>query len=141
MSCILRFMYRDVIQPGDTFPMMMRKMIMALSGIAGSLVMLNVLYFTTTPLTDETRAIYFYSFSISNANTLIGSWVYVKWTHAAPTWLIVFWINSLSVICLLSNLTAPNYPHEYIQIAIIIGYILCKVPSVNLDLGRATPSM
>ena len=26
-------MYRDVLQPGDTFPMMMRKMVMALSGI------------------------------------------------------------------------------------------------------------
>ena len=36
MSCIWRFMYRDVLQPGDTFPMMMRKMVMAISGTVAS---------------------------------------------------------------------------------------------------------
>ena len=35
MSCIWRFTYRDVLQPGDTFPMMMRKMVMAVSAIMG----------------------------------------------------------------------------------------------------------
>ena len=35
MSCIWRFMYRDVLQPGDTFTMMMRKMVMTLSAILG----------------------------------------------------------------------------------------------------------
>ena len=58
MSCIWRFLYRDVIVPGDTFPMMMRKMIMALSVIAGNIGLLNLL--TTAPPTNETHAIYFY---------------------------------------------------------------------------------
>ena len=80
-------MYHDVIEPGDTFPMKMRKMIMALSGIAGILVMFNVLYFTTKLRTNETRAIYYYSFNIPIVVILIGSWIYVKWTHTAPTWL------------------------------------------------------
>ena len=33
-------MYRDVIQPGDTFPMMMRKMVMAVSAFIGIVPML-----------------------------------------------------------------------------------------------------
>ena len=57
-------MYRDLLQPGDPFPMMMRKMVMALSAIVGNIGLLNVLVFTTKPRTDETRAIYFYSFNI-----------------------------------------------------------------------------
>ena len=71
-------MYHDVIQPGDTFPMMMRKMIMALSVIAGILTMLNVLYSTTKPRTNETQAIYLYSFGIPAVVIAIGSWIYLK---------------------------------------------------------------
>ena len=41
-------------------------------------------------------------------------------------------INSLSVICLLSNLTTPNSPHGFIQIGLINCFLLCKVHSVNL---------
>ena len=131
MSCILRFIYHDVIQPGDTFTMMMRKMVMALSAIAGNVCLLSVLYFTTKPRTNETRAIYFYSLYISGVVILISSWIYVKWTHTAPTWLMVFWTNSMSVIVLI-NLSTPNAPSNTTQIAIIICVLLCKVHSVNL---------
>ena len=62
MSCIWRFLYLDVIQPGDNFNMMMRKMIMALSAIVGNLTLLNLLYSTTQPRTNE--IVYFYSFLI-----------------------------------------------------------------------------
>ena len=55
MSCIWRFLYHDVIVPGDTFPMMMRKMIMALSVIAGNIGLLNLI--TTAQPTNETHAI------------------------------------------------------------------------------------
>ena len=50
MSCIWRFMYLDVIQPGDTFTMMMRKLAMALGAIAGSLLMLSLLYLSSLHL-------------------------------------------------------------------------------------------
>ena len=125
-------MYHDVIKPGDTFPMMMRKMIMALSAIAGNVFMFNVLIYKTKPRTDETSAIYFFSISIPAVVILIGSWIYVKWTHTAPTWLIAFWINSISALTLLGNLTVPNAPYVFNQIAIIISVLLCKVHSVNL---------
>ena len=124
MSCILRFMYHDVIQPGDTFPMMMRKMVMALSAIAGILTVLNVLYFTTKPITNETHAFYYYIVFISCAVILISSWIYVKWTHTVPTWLIVFWTNSISVLCLLYNLATPNSAQGIVQLAIIICVLL-----------------
>ena len=131
MSCIWRFMYRDVLEPGDTFPMMMRKMGMALSAIAGNLVMFRILYFTSKPRTNETHAIYFYSSAIPDVVILIGVWIYVKWTHTAPTWLIVFMINSISVVTLFSMLSVPNAPYVFIQIGMIIAVLICKVHSVN----------
>ena len=36
-------MYRDVLQPSDTFPMMMRKMVMAISGICGFFPMIVII--------------------------------------------------------------------------------------------------
>ena len=36
-------MYLDVLQPGDTFPMMMRKLVMAVTAIAGIVPMLIII--------------------------------------------------------------------------------------------------
>ena len=97
-----------------------------------TMALLSPLYVTTTPSTNETRAIYFFSFHISSAGIAIGSWIYVKRTHTAPTWLIAFWVNSISVFNILDLLAFPNAPDGFIQIAIIIAVIVCKVHIVNL---------
>ena len=64
--------------------------------------------------------------------TMIGSWIYVKWTRTAPTWLIAFWTNSMSVLTLVNMLNTPNSPWGFSLIAIIMVVLVCKVPNVNL---------
>ena len=95
MSCIWRFLYLDVLQPGDTFPMMMRKMVMALAAIC-SIAPITILIQFFLGLKEKTSTSYpcWSSFAV----TMIGSWIYVKWTHTAPTWLIMFWTNSIRVL-------------------------------------------
>ena len=122
-------MYRDVLQPGDTFTMMMRKMVMAITAIIG-IVPLTILIQMLMGLKEKTSTSY--PCYISMTIILIGSWIYVKWTHMAPTWLIAFWANSISVICLLNMLTSPNSPYEFTFIGIIMIVLLCKAHSVNL---------
>ena len=132
MSCIWRFMYRDVVQPGDTFPMMMRKMVIAITAIMGIFPMLILIQ----------KLIGFEGQSANNSSSyppmtlimviMIGSWIYVKRTHTAPTWLIVFWTNSLSVIGLFNILNTPNGPNEFPLISIMLIVLLCKVHSANL---------
>ena len=122
-------MYLDVLQPGDTFPMMMRKMAIAVGAIAGifpMMILIQALMGITTPTSST------YPRFISAVIILIGSWIYVKWTHTAPTWLIVFWINSMSVLVLLGNLAHPNAPNGFLQIAIIICVLVCKMHIANL---------
>ena len=126
-------MYRDVLQPGDTFPMMMRKMVMAIAAIAGIVPMLIVIQ-TLMGLSPSLNNTFGYARFITFVVTMFGSWIYVKWTHTAPTWLIVFLINSISAVVLLSMLSEPNLPFEFVLIAIMHIVILCKVPSVNLTI-------
>ena len=124
-------MYRDVLQPGDTFTMMMRKMVMAVTALIGILVVYGLIQkFVGQKVNSTTYPCY-----ISLIVTMIGSWIYVKCTHTAPTWLIAFWTNSNSVVTLVNLLNAPNAPSEFIFIGIMIGVLLCKVPSVNLTVN------
>ena len=110
MSCIWRFMYHDVLKPGDTFPMMMRKMVLAIGAIAGIVPML-ILIQVFMGLTSKNSSTYprFISFVVIQ----IGSWIYVKRTHTAPTWLIAVWINSMSSVTLLNMLFSPKAPYEF----------------------------
>ena len=129
LSCIWRFMYLDVLQPGDTFTMMMRKMFMAIGAIVGLAPMMSL---TQVLLGLKEKTSTSYPCFISFVAILIGSWVYVKCTHTAPTWLIMFWANSMSVVTLLQILTNPNAPWEYALIAYMFTVLICKVPSVTL---------
>ena len=122
-------MYLDVLQPGDTFPMMMRKMVMAITAIAGIVPMFIVIQKLMGLLENNSSA---YPRFISMVVIMFGSWIYVKWTHTAPTWLIAFWTNSVSVVTLLNMLATPNGPYEFILIGIMIIVLLCRAPSVNL---------
>ena len=63
MSCIWQFMYRDVLQPGDTFPMMMRKMVMAMCafiGIIPMIIIIQKLMGLTHPLILATSCLWSY---------------------------------------------------------------------------------
>ena len=128
MSCIWRFMYRDVLQPGDTFPMMMRKMVMAIGAIIGIIPMM-ILIQDIMGLTVGNSSTY--PRFISLVVILDGSWVYVKCTHTAPTWLIAIWINSFSVVTVFNMMSTPNAPHGFGLIVLMIITLLCKAPSVN----------
>ena len=63
---------------------------------------------------------------------MIGSWIYVKWTHTAPTWLMVSWINSLSVVSVLNIVSTPYAPWEFPLIGQIMIVLVCKLDSVNV---------
>ena len=122
-------MYLDVLQPGDTFPMMMRKMVIAITAIVGivpMIILIQLVMGITTPNSTS------YARFISSVIIMIGSWIYVKWTHTAPTWLMVSWINSLSVITVFNMLSTPNGPYEFVFIALIIILLVCKLDKVNL---------
>ena len=121
-------MYRDVLQPGDTFPMM-RKMVVALCAIGGIFPMFIIIQKLMGQSGNNSSS---YPRFVSMVIIMIGSWIYVKRTHTAPTWLIAFWINSLSVLTLLNMLTTPNAPYEFVLIGIMNAVLVCKVPSVNL---------
>ncbi len=69
---------------------------------------------------------------ISLMVTFFGSWIYVKRTHTAPSWLMAIWINSLSVTILLFILSNPNYPWEFTLIGIIIAVPITNMHSLNL---------
>ena len=129
MSCIWRFMYHDVLEPGDTFPMMMRKMVMAISGIAGIIPVLVLIQMLMGLLEMNSSS---YPRFTSLVVCMIGSWSYVKRTHTAPSWLIALWTNSMSAIILTMMLSSPNGPWEFALVAIIIIVLLCKVPSLNV---------
>ena len=129
MSCIWRVMYRDVLQPGDTFPMMMRKMVMAVGAILGIFPVTIVIQFLMGLIEINSSS---YPRFISWAVVLIGPWIYVKRTHTAPTWLIAIWTNSNSVLTLLGMLNSPNAAYEFSLIGTIIIVLLCKVHSANL---------
>ena len=122
-------MYHDVLQPGDTFPMMMRKMVMAVSAFIGIVPML-ILIQKIMGLSENNSSSY-PRFSII-AVIMIGSWIYVKWTHTAPIWLVVCWTNSMSTLCLVNILNNPNGPNEFNLIAIMLIVLLCKVHIANL---------
>ena len=122
-------MYLDVLQPGDTFPMMMRKMVIAIVAIVGIVPMWIVIQTVLGLLETNSSS---YPRFITYVVTMIGSWIYVKWTHTAPTWLIAFWINSCSVLCLLYNLATPNSAQGIVQLALILAVPLCRMHSVNL---------
>ena len=130
MSCIWRFLYLDLLQPGDTSPMMMRKMSMAVGALVGLLAvygLIQTLMGKQGKASSTTVPCY-----ISLVVILISSWIYVKCTHTAPTWLIALWINILSVTILLSVLTCPNFPWEFSLFTLFIGVEIMKVHSVNL---------
>ena len=122
-------MYHDLLKPGDTFTMMMRKMVIAVCGIAGIIPVMiliqSVMGLTATNSTTLPRYILL-------TVILISPWIYVKWTHTAPTWLIALWTNSTSVLVLLNLMSNMNAPFEFALIAIMLIVLLCKVPSVNL---------
>ncbi len=122
-------MYRDVLQPGDTFTMTMRKMTMAIGAIAGLAPMMSL---TQVLLGLKQKTSTSYPCFISMVVIMFGSWIYVKWTHTAPTWLIMFWTNSMSVVTLLQMLTNPNNPFEFFLIAIMIVVLVCKTHIANL---------
>ena len=126
MSCIWRFMYRDVLQPGDTFPMMMRKMVMALGLFIGTVAVYGLIQKFMSPQANTSTT---YPCYISLVVTFFGSWIYVKCTHTAPTWLIALWTNSISVLALLQLLTNPNFPWEFTLIGIMICVLVCKASS------------
>ena len=130
MSCIWRFMYRDVLQPGDTFTMMMRKMVMAMGAISGIVSTMALIHCSFSSECVPSSS--FYPRFISYVVLDIGSWIYVKWTHTAPIWLIAFWINSISAITLLNMLACPNGPYEFILIGIMLIVLLCRAHSANL---------
>ena len=110
-------MYLDVLQPGDTFPMMMRKLVMAVTALIGILVVYGLIQKVMSRQVNSTT----YPCYISLIVTMIGSWIYVKWTHTAPTWLIVLWTNSISVSVLLFILSSPNFPWEFALFGLFIG--------------------
>ena len=56
----------------------------------------------------------------------------MKWTHTAPTWLIAFLTNFMSVLVLFNILATPNSPQGFILIGIMMVVLLCKVHSLNL---------
>ena len=122
-------MYRDVLQPGDTFPMMMRKMVMAIGAIIG-IVPIIVVIQVIMGLTEKDSSTL--PRFISLVVIMIGPWIYVKWTHTAPTWLIAFWTNSMSLFALVNIMSSPNAPYEFALIGVMMVVLLCKVPSMNL---------
>ena len=122
-------MYRDVLQPGDTFTMMMRKMVMAISGIVGILPMIVIIQKLIGLSPSDSFG---YARFISFVVIMFGSWIYVKWTHTAPTWLIAFWTNSIIVTVLIFILSGLNYPWEFTLIAMFMAVEVMKTPSVNL---------
>ena len=121
-------MYHDVVQTGDPFTMMMRKMVMAVGALLGILVVYGLIQKLTGQKVNSTT----YPCYISLIVTFFGSWIYVKLTHTSPTWLIALWSNSLSVTLLLFILSSPNYPWEFSLFALFIAVEMMKVPSVNL---------
>ena len=74
-------MYHDVLQPGDIFSTMMRKVVMALSAI-GALIVVVVLIQICMGIGSTGPSSYPIWFTV--LAVLIGPWVYVKWTHTAP---------------------------------------------------------
>ena len=81
---IWRFMYLDVLQPGDTFPMMMRKMAMAIGAIVGLFATYGLIQ-TLMAKQGSTSSASVPCY-ISLVVTFFGSWIYVKRTHTAPSW-------------------------------------------------------
>ena len=69
-------MYYDVLRPGDTFTMMMRKMVIAIAAIAGIVPMLIVIQHLTG-LTQNTSSS-MYPRYMTIVVIQIGSWIYVK---------------------------------------------------------------
>ena len=132
MSCIWRFIYRDLLQPGDTFPIMMRKLVIAVSGILGFVAVYGVMQKLMSKQANTSTTYIIIGSYLSLMVTFFGSWIYVKWTHTAPSWLIAFWIHSVSVTVLLFMLCNPNYPWEFTLIAIIFAASILKVNTLNL---------
>ena len=89
MSCVWQFMYRDLLQPGDSFPMMMRKMIIAfcplIAIVPSILLILQILGIQR----DTETGIYAAGFAI-----LIGTWTVAKRTRTVSIWLFAFWSNN-----------------------------------------------
>ena len=136
MSYIWRFMYLDVLQPEDSFPTMMRKMIMAISAI----VALAAVYGLIQKLMGKQGKANSTSVPcyISLIVTFWGAWIYVKCTHTAPTWMIALWANIVSLTILLSVLACPNFPWEFALFTLLIALEIMKTPLVNLIIPVTT---
>ena len=100
-------MYHDVLQPGDTFSTMMRKVVFTGIGSTGP---------SSYPIWFTVLAV------------LMGP------REVDPHSTYAFWVNSLSVLFLLSNMATPNNPLEFTLISIILVVLLCKVHSADLIL-------
>ena len=138
MSCIGRFLYYDLLQPGDPFPIMMRKLVVAISAVLGLLAMYGFMQTLMSKQANTSTTYIIIGCYISLMVTFFGSWTYVKKTHTAPSWLISIWTNSLSVTFLLFILCNPNYPWEFALIGLITAVSVLNVHSVNLIIPMAS---
>ena len=136
MSCIwpflYHFMYYDNIEPGDTFPIMMRKLVMAAGGLVGFMAVYGVIQKVMSKQANTSTTYIIMGCYLSLMVTLFGSWIYVKRTHTAPSWLIAIWTNFLAVTMLLFILCNPNYPWEFALIALMCCVPFLGMHSVNL---------
>ena len=103
--------------------MMMRKMVIAMGAFAG-IAPMSIVIQTEMGQNPSLNNLFGYARFITYVVTMIGSWIYVKWTHTAPAWLIALWINSMSAVTLLNMLAVPNAPYVLPQIAVIIVALL-----------------
>ena len=131
MSCIWRFLYHDLLEPGDTFPIMMRKMVVAVGVPVGLLAVYGVIQKLMSKQANTSTTYIIMGCYISLMVTFFGSWIYVKRTHTAPSWLIAIWTNSLAVTILLFILCNPNYPWEFALIGLIFAVSVLNVHSVK----------
>ena len=71
-------MYLDVLQPGDTFPMMMRKMVIAIVAMAGIVPMFILFQIVMGLLETNSSG---YARFILCVIIMIGSWIYGPTRH------------------------------------------------------------
>ena len=121
MTCVWQFLYRDLLQPGDTFPTQMRKLILALGGLASILPVYSLLSVSvTTPDGFQIEAARMAMLLV----ILLGPYVFVKCTHTAPTWLIGMWSNGANLFLIFSVVWNPNGVYNYAFIGMMIVVFL-----------------
>ena len=131
MSCVWQFLYRDLLQPSDSFPTMMRKMVIALGAVV-SFIPIIVLLQIGFGLTKDTD--HGYPRFVAVVVIFIGTWIVAKCTRTAPIWLMALWSNALAIWNIISVLFSPDEPYHFPLLALMIVVILSNAHAKGVNL-------